>query len=127
MNPNIRSIKSSSLTPNMKEADIVIAKFPQSDGSLKRRPALILCEMPPFRDFLICGISTQIRQKVENFDEIISPSDKDFEQSNLDSASLIRLGFLLVLPRTEIIGAIGSISAARHKRLLQNLSDYLLK
>ena len=111
----------------MKEADIVIAKFPQSDGRLKRRPALILREMLPFRDSLICGISTRLRQKVENFDEIISLSDEDFEQSNLDSASLIRLGFLLVLPRNEIVGTIGSISAARHKRLLQNLSNYLLK
>lgn len=111
----------------MKEADIVIAVFLQSDGSLKRRPALILREMPPFRDLLICGISTQIRQKVENFDEVISLEDDDFEQSNLDSESLIRLGFLLVLPRSQIIGSIGNISAERHRRLLQNLSDYLLK
>ncbi len=111
----------------MKEADIVIANFPQSDGILKRRPALILREMPPFRDFLICGISSQMRQKVENFDEVISPEDSDFEQSNLDSESLIRLGFLLILPRRQIIGAIGTISGDRHRKLLQNLSDYLLK
>ncbi len=111
----------------MKESDVVIAIFPQSDGSLKRRPALILREIPPFRDFLICGISTQIRQKVENFDEVISLEDDDFAQSNLDSESLIRLGFLLVLPRSEIVGTIGSISAERHQRLLKNLSDYLLK
>lgn len=111
----------------MKEADLIIANFPQSDGSLKRRPALILREMPPFRDFLICGISTQVRQQVENFDEIIAPNDEDFEASGLDTESLIRLGFLLVLPRNQIVGSIGSISETRHKRLLQNLSDYLLK
>jgi mRNA interferase MazF len=68
----------------MKEAEIVIAVFPQADSSLKRRPALILREMPPFRDFLICGISTQIRQKVEGFDETISPDDEDFEASGLE-------------------------------------------
>ncbi|MGI8788279.1 MAG: type II toxin-antitoxin system PemK/MazF family toxin [Pyrinomonadaceae bacterium] len=111
----------------MKESDVIIAAFPQSDGSLKRRPALILREMPPFRDFLICGISTQIRQRVENFDEIISSADDDFEESGLDADSLIRLGFLLVLPRTQIIGAIDEISKERHKKLLQNLTDYLLK
>lgn len=111
----------------MKETDIVIAVFPQSDGSLKRRPALILREMPPFRDFLICGISTQLRQKVENFDEIVSSNDGDFAESGLDEESLIRLGFLLVLPRSQIIGSIGSISEARHERLLNNLSRYLLK
>lgn len=54
----------------MKEFEIVVAVFPQSDGTLKRRPALILREMPPFRDFLICGISTQLRQEVKGFDEI---------------------------------------------------------
>ena len=111
----------------MKEADIVIAGFPQSDGNLKRRPALILRIMLPFRDFLICGISTQLHQKVDNFDEIISSFDEDFHESGLNSDSLIRLGFLLVIPRNEVIGSIGSISEKRHRRLLQNLSDYLLK
>lgn len=111
----------------MQESEIILALLPQADGSLKRRPALLLREMPPFRDFLICGISTQIRQKVENFDEVILSSDDDFDASGLVSESLIRLGFLTVLPRSEIIGSIGSISKARHRRLLQNLSDYLLK
>ena len=83
--------------------------------------------MPPFRDFLICGISTQIRQEVKGFDEIIYESDDDFEESGLDADSLIRLGFLQVLPRREIVGSIGSISAERHLRLLQNLRDYLIK
>ena len=77
----------------MKEAEIVIAVFPQSDSNLKRRPALILREMPPFRDFLICGISTQVRQKVENFDEIISPADEDFEASGLEVESLYDSAF----------------------------------
>lgn len=150
----------------MKEAEIVIAVFPQADGTLKRRPALILREMPPFKDFLICGISTQLRQEVKDFDEIISANDEDFDASicfrrrvvtyffnenpfehqirrnycsaswylsteadtsGLDSDSLIRLGFLLVLPRQQIIGSIGEISTERHQRLLKNLSDYLTK
>jgi mRNA interferase MazF len=111
----------------MKKSDIVVAVFPQADGSLKRRPALILCEMPPFRDFLICGISTQLRHEVKSFDEIIFVSDDDFGESGLDADSLIRLGFLQVLPRREIVGSIGSISAERHLRLLQNLSDYLIQ
>jgi mRNA interferase MazF len=111
----------------MKEGEIAIANFPQADGSLKRRPALILREMPPFRDFLICGISAQLRQKVEGFDETISPTDEDFESSGLEVESLIRLGFLLVVPKSKIIGSIGSISKERHQRLLKNLSDYLTK
>lgn len=111
----------------MKEGDIVIALFPQADGSIKNRPALILRKMPPFKDLLICGISTQLRQKVEDFDEIVAPSDSDFSQSGLLSESLIRLGFLVTVPDDRIGGAINSISAARLERLLKNLAGYLTK
>jgi len=64
---------------------------------------------------------------VRGFDEIISPSDSDFASSGLKSESLIRLGFLAVLPRAKIAGSIGSISSDRHKRLLKALADYLTK
>jgi hypothetical protein len=43
------------------------------------------------------------------------------------SSTLIRLGFLAVLPRRNIIGSIGSISPERHRRLLRRLSEYLVK
>ena len=41
----------------MKEGDVVIVPMPQADGMSKNRPAIVLREMPPFRDVLICGIS----------------------------------------------------------------------
>ena len=111
----------------MKEGDVVLTPVPQADGKIKNRPAIILREVPPYRDFLVCGVSTQLHQQVKDFDEIISPSDADFPSSGLKSESLIRLGFLAVLPRGSIAGSIGSISSERHKRLLKTLSDYLLK
>ena len=111
----------------MKEGDLVIVPMPQADGMIKNRPAIILREMPPFRDVLICGVSTQLRQAAKNFDELISPSDADFVSSGLKEESLIRLGFLVVVPRSKIVGSIGSISLERHKRLLQRLSGYLVQ
>jgi len=111
----------------MKESDVVLTPIPQSDGLIKNRPAIILREMPPYRDLLVCGVSTQLNQEVKSVDDIISSSDQDFSSSGLKSASLIRLGFLAVLPRNQIIGSIGSISSARHKKLLSTLSDYLVK
>jgi mRNA interferase MazF len=111
----------------MKEGDIVLTPVPQADGAIKNRPALILREMPPYRDFLVSGVSTQLNQQVKDFDEIISPSDADFAASGLRSESLIRLGFLAVLPRSSIIGSIGSLSSERHRRLLKRRSDYLVK
>jgi mRNA interferase MazF len=83
--------------------------------------------MPPFQDALVCGISTQTHQLVPDFDELITSQDNDFTTSGLVSDSLIRLGFLAVLPRRNILGSIGSLSPERHKRLLQRLSAYLVK
>ena len=110
----------------MKEADVVLTPIPQADGVIKNRPAIILREMPPYRDFLVCGVSTQLDKEVKGFDEVISDTDEDFQSSGLRTSSLVRLGFLAVLPSRQIIGAIGSISSTRHGKLLKTLSDYLI-
>lgn len=109
----------------MKAGSVVLASFQQTDGRRKMRPALVLCEMPKYNDSLPCGISTQLLQRVEGFDEIISEKDGDFAASGLVKSSLVRLGYLAVLPEKEIVGRIGSISADRHRRLLDTLSSYL--
>ena len=111
----------------MKQGDVVLTPVPQSDGVIKNRPAIFLRELPPYRDLLVCGVSTQLHQEVKGFDEVVQSFDPDFGSSGLRSASLIRLGFLAVLPRSEVIGSIGSISSQRHKRLLKTLSDYLVQ
>ena len=111
----------------MKESDIVLTPVPQADGRVKNRPALLLRNMPPFNDALVCGISTQLHQEVAGFDETITQQDDDFAKSGLIADSLIRLGFLAVVSQNRLIGSIGSVSAERHRRLLKNLSDYLLK
>jgi len=110
----------------MKESDVVIIAIPQADNSVKNRPAIILRVMPGFHDFLVCGISTQLHQEIPGFDETIEPDDPDFLGSHLVATSLIRLGFLSVVPQTQIRGAIGSISSDRHRRLLKKLSGYLI-
>jgi mRNA interferase MazF len=109
----------------MKEGDLIVVPLPQANGVIKNRPAIILREMPPFRDALVCGVSTQLHQAAKDFDEIISPSDTDFISSGLMSESLVRLGFLVVVPRNKIAGSIGSISSERHQRLLYRLSRHL--
>ena len=61
----------------MKESDVVLVAMPQADGTIKNRPTIVLREMPPFRDMLVCGISSQIHQEVTGFDEMISPAAPD--------------------------------------------------
>ncbi|MGL5035266.1 MAG: type II toxin-antitoxin system PemK/MazF family toxin [Microcystaceae cyanobacterium] len=109
----------------MKEGNIVLTPIPQSNQEIKNRPALILRIMPRYQDFLLCGISSQLKQYVRDFDEIITTEDDDFKASGLIKISVIRLGFLTVIPSRQIIGSIGSISVTRHRRLLHNLSQYL--
>jgi len=109
----------------MKEGNIVLTPIPQSNQEIKNRPALILRIMPRYQDFLLCGISSQLKQYIRDFDEIITTEDDDFEASELIKTSVIRLSFLTVIPSRQIIGSVGSISRIRHRRLLQNLSQYL--
>jgi mRNA interferase MazF len=99
----------------------------QSDGTIKSRPVVILREMPPFGDLLVCGISTQLRQFTPGFDELIGYGDSDFATSGLMAESVIRLGFLGIKSRTVYPGSIGTISPERHRRLLQKLSAYLVR
>ena len=109
----------------MKEGEVVLTPIPQADGLIKNRPVILLRELPPYKDFLVCGVSTQLNKEVRGFDELISPGDDDFESSGLRTASLMRMGFLAVLPSRKIVGSIGSISQTRRKRLLTTLSNYL--
>lgn len=106
---------------------MILAELPQADGSAKNRPAVALREMRPYGDMLVCGVSTQLHQRVPDFDERIVRTDADFAESGLLADSIIRLGFLAVLPRQRILGSIGAISPERHRRLLRRLSAYLVE
>ena len=109
----------------MNDGDVVLVPLPQADGQVKNRPAIVLRTMPPHGDPLVCGVSTQLRHEVVGFDDTIKPGDVDFDASGLKAASLIRLGFLAVLPVSIVIGAIGSISPERHHRLVERLARHI--
>ncbi len=109
----------------MTEGDVVLTPLPQADGEAKPRPAILLRQVPPFGDWLVCGVSTQLHHEVVGFDDLIEPSQADFAGSGLKAPSLIRLGFLAVLPSKALVGVIGSISPERHGRILQRLAAFL--
>ncbi|HNQ73420.1 MAG TPA: type II toxin-antitoxin system PemK/MazF family toxin [Verrucomicrobiota bacterium] len=109
----------------MNEGEIALAPLPQADGRIKNRPVVLLRRLPPFGDWLICGISTQLQQRVADFDELIASSDSEFARTGLKAASIIRLGFLAALPETALLGTIGVISRDLHRRLLANLCRHL--
>lgn len=85
----------------MKEGDVLLAMLRQADGSSKLRRVILLRIMPPFNDFLVCGVSTQRHLVAPKLDELIERRDADFSTSGLKSESLIRVGYLAILPQYE--------------------------
>ncbi len=112
----------------MKQAgQIVVFRFPQTDlEEGKLRPALLLGKLPgEYDDWLICMISSQTRQFITEFDEIIQDTDKDFGESGLKITSVIRVGRLAVVSGEILLGAIGQVSSERLSRVKKHLSDWL--
>lgn len=109
----------------MKEADIVLTPLPQANGLVKHRPAILLRQMPGFGDWLVCGVSSQLHQEVAGFDDLVMVGHVDYPKSGLKVPSLIRLGFLAVLPSGRFTAVIGWISEERHQRLLIRLARFL--
>jgi mRNA interferase MazF len=110
----------------MKEGDVIVVRMAQADGTTKNRPTILLRELPKHGDWLVCGISTQLHQHVAGFDERLDTTDSDYAASGLVQPSVIRLGFLAVVPRNRVPGSIGFISPDRHTRLLRNLANHLV-
>ncbi|MFC2131531.1 type II toxin-antitoxin system PemK/MazF family toxin [Bacteroidota bacterium] len=111
----------------MKEGDIVLATLITSEGAGKKRPVLILKILPKYKDLLICGISTQIHQFIDNFDLMIYENSEDYLSSGLIKTSLVRLGYLSVIPQKFIEGKLGNISQESQHLLIKRLCNYLLK
>ncbi|MCB0585406.1 MAG: type II toxin-antitoxin system PemK/MazF family toxin [Phaeodactylibacter sp.] len=109
----------------MHSGEIVLVDLVQSDGKTKRRPALLLRQMPPFNDWLLCGVSTQLHQEVAGFDIPLSSGQAYFKETGLLKDSIIRLGFLAVLPSRQIIGKIGTVPSEVISLALERLSLHL--
>jgi mRNA interferase MazF len=109
------------------EGQIVLFTFPLTDQTTgKLRPALVLGRLPgQHNDWLICMISSNLDQKVPDFDEVITPRDPDFKESGLKVPSLIRIGRLAVVDGDILIGKLGQIDRKRLLRIKQKLSLWI--
>jgi mRNA interferase MazF len=106
---------------------VVVFRFPQTDlEEGKLRPALLLGRLPgEYDDWLICMISSQTRQSIAGFDEIIQEDDVDFGESGLKVTSVVRVGRLAVVSGEILIGALGQVSSERLSRIKNHLADWL--
>jgi mRNA interferase MazF len=106
---------------------IVLFRFPQTDQSQgKLRPALAIRRLPgKYDDWLICMISTQVSQQIQDLDDIIRPEDDDFKNSGLKALSLFRVSRLAVVEKSILLGILGEISDQRMIRIKSSLSNWI--
>ncbi len=111
----------------MKPGDIVLIRFPQTDLQLgKLRPALVIAESPGrYADVLLAFVSSRTYQAIPEFDEIIDPSDSDYELTGLKVRSVIRLARLATVESSVINARLGNISDGRLKQIKARLVSWL--
>lgn len=105
----------------MENGSVAIASLQQADGVLKNRPVLILCQVPPYEDYLVCGISSQTRLALEGVDIILDEVGAGFNQTGLRCSSVIRTRYLATLPSGSIKGKVGHIPDHQLSQAYQSL------
>lgn len=97
----------------MKAGDIVLIRFPQADlVTGKLRPALTLAVAPgSHADLLPALITSRGYQAVPQFDEILDPTEVEFELTGQKTRSVIRLARLTSVEPSIISARLGSISS----------------
>jgi mRNA interferase MazF len=106
---------------------IVLVPFPFTDLSgAKLRPVLMLRRTSiQFDDWLVCMVSSQLRQMDSQIDEIMLPSEADFGATGLKVPSVLRLSRLAVLEGSLLMGRLGAISDERLQRIRQKLAAWI--
>ena len=109
----------------MKPGDVVRWSFVQGDGQRKLRPAIVLGPVPPFNDWLVCAVSSQVQREVKGLDVLVDERHADYQRMGLRSASVVRVAQLTTLPDRSIQGAVGSISNVTLDLLKARLREWL--
>ena len=111
----------------IQEGQITLFRFPQTDQTIgKLRPALVLRKLSgPYDDWLICMVSSQLSQKIPEFDGVVYENDPDFVQLGLKISSVIRVSRLAVVSKDILLGSIGNISDERLKLIKTRLSIWI--
>jgi mRNA interferase MazF len=111
----------------IQDGQVVLFTFPQTDQELgKLRPALVMRQLPGGHDdWLVCMISTRIRQHVSGLDEVIQEIDPAFSAMGLKKPSVIRVARLAVVAGEILHGSIGQLSAIRLQSICTRLANWI--
>lgn len=102
---------------------IALMPFPYTNlAGSKRRPVLLLRNLNNAQDdWLVCMVSSQLRQANPDLDWILREDDTEFASSGLKVSSVFRLSRVAVLDGALLLGSLGNVSGHR----LQDLRDRL--
>ena len=110
----------------MKAGDVVRWAFVQGDGQRKMRPAIVIGAVPPFNDWLVCAVSTQLHREVKGLDLLLGTDHPDLQRTGLREPSLIRVAQLTTLPDKVIQGSIGDVSTVTLRSIKERLRNWLV-
>ncbi|WP_328188488.1 type II toxin-antitoxin system PemK/MazF family toxin [Marinobacter sp. OP 3.4] len=107
---------------------IALMPFPYTNlEQSKKRPVLLLRELDNAKDdWLVCMVSSQLRQAAPKLDWVLEPTSDEFPPSGLKVASVFRLSRLAVLDGSLLLGQLGMISDDRLNDLRQRLGRWIM-
>jgi mRNA interferase MazF len=104
------------------KADVVIVNYPYADLSqTKRRPALVVAEIPGTTDVILCQITTQFKRDADT----ISLTTDDFAEGSLPSLSNVRPNRLITLSETLVIRRAGRLTPERMQVVTDTIIDIM--
>lgn len=111
----------------IRAGQIVLFRFPHTGRpEAKLRPALVLRRAPGrYDDWLICMVSTQLRQCVPGLDDLITGNDADFRQSGLKHDSVIRVARLATVDASLFLGVLGEVAPERLDRIRRAIAVWI--
>ena len=109
------------------EGDIVLFRYPNTDGSRgKRRPAvLIKCVGNKFGDWVVCMVSTQLHHCVEGLEVVITAHESDFSSTGLRADSLLRTSRLVVVSESVFELKLGTLPPRCLREVKERLAHWI--
>jgi mRNA interferase MazF len=99
------------------KGDVVVIPFPFSDLSgSKRRPALVLADLPG-SDIILCQITSQAKK--DKF--VVAISNNDFTTGALPVQSYVRPNRIFTADKNIIIRKAGSLTTTVTKKIIQQV------
>ena len=103
------------------KGDVIVVPFPFSDSTqAKRRPALVLAELPG-DDRILCQITSQ-RVRDEYAIEL---DDADFEEGSLRQKSNIRPNRIFTCDTHIMLHSVGHLSVAKVSEVVEKVVEIL--